>query len=186
MLIIFVGGSFIGASATVCTFFNLYVRHDYYMCAIVIPLYMLAAVGVREIGLLYNSAFWRIATISCIATIAAAGLYRSPYVKQSLQDLSQNSVVLLGKDIRRLVPPAEEIIVLGDDWNSRIPYYAERRAMTAPAWLTDQAIAEYANSRKVKFVVGRVGNRAAITGLWPSAKEIAIGEPEFVLFSIPR
>jgi len=104
----------------------LYAWHDYYFVANAWGLLLFVGcviAGLREI----RFGRW-------IAPIALAGLltgqaatYHGDYFKQ--QSLRGANGPKLSFILQKIVKPDEVIVIIGDDWNSMIPYYAERRAL---------------------------------------------------------
>lgn len=128
---IVVGGLALGAFATVFTFFHLYVVHDYYLSAVVVPLFILAAVGVDAIAGLYASRWWRGAAVAAAALWLAIAAGRSDYVKASYTDYGRDPFITGCERVRQIVPPQDVIIVFGEDWSARLPYYCRRKAVMA-------------------------------------------------------
>jgi hypothetical protein len=113
----------------ILVFTNLYVIHEYYHYAN--GVYLLAIFG---LGL---GALWDRATVLsrfCCGFIVApllAGLMVWSYVHRSLpQQLYVETALLdLAKGIKQCTPVGSTILVYGSEWESTLPYYAERRAI---------------------------------------------------------
>jgi hypothetical protein len=123
-------------SAAQLMFPQLYSIHDYYFYAAGVGL--LVAVGVGLAGLV-DSRLPRALVWGLVALVLALNLnhYRVGY--RPLQLIKGPGGSGLTDAIRNTSPPDSVIIVVGDDWNSMIPYYAQRRALMVRAGLEHQA-----------------------------------------------
>lgn len=140
-LIVTVAGLFFVASAyrriaLVCagcycfgflTFANLYYVHDYYYYAS--AFFLLAASGAVVAGLLRKSRGWSVAAILGMAAILVSEVdaftksYGGFYRQRNLP------APAIAQVIKTATKPSDVFAALDLDWNSTIPYYAQRRAI---------------------------------------------------------
>jgi hypothetical protein len=110
-------------------FTNLYFRHDYYFYSS--NLFLLFMLGFIVISIMdYKKNRFRFSValvIYCLLLLHLLGGYLYAYYpRQIKQDLS---VKYIGELIKKSTNEGDIIFVTGDEWNSRIPYYAQRRAI---------------------------------------------------------
>ena len=113
-------------------FTNLHVVHSYYQTANAI--FIIAAVGlglaatisVRQIGI----------ALIFLAVIQTAQLsyFRSAYAVFLTQDFSVAREFRIANIAKSATAPDAGLIVIGDDWSSVIPYYAQRKSFALPNW----------------------------------------------------
>ncbi len=108
-------------------FANLYYVHDYYSYAT--ALFPAAALGVVSAGLLRSARVSRLtAGVLVIAALAGqVAAFRTSYYY--FYDRENPPVPPEAAIIRAVTPPEEVFAGFGLDWNSLLPYYAERRAI---------------------------------------------------------
>lgn len=105
----------------------LYAWHDYYYVANAFAL--MGAIAMMVLGLLDSPRIPRTAAIAVLLLsygFQAALWHRSHYAEQSFQGMGGNSLHVM---IRTITGPDESLVVAGEDWNSMLPYYAQRRAL---------------------------------------------------------
>lgn len=110
-------------------FTNLYLQHQHYLYANGIYLVALFGLG---LGGLWDSGGWasRCATGLLIAPLTATLLIWG-YTQNSLPGQTQTNagVLELAAGIKSSTPPGSAMVVYGYDWDSTLPYYAERYAL---------------------------------------------------------
>lgn len=191
-LVVAVAGLVLGSIATVLVFTNLYVVHDYYLCAITIPIWFLAALGLSELGGYYKARAWKAgchaSAMVLMAVVSATSGYVAPsydYKAGLASELLADQIIPFCEKVKGKVPADQEILVFGDDWNPRIPYYARRKAfMVKEEFIPDSLVSEYVATNRVKFVVARAGWFKRVHALWPGARKIST-EGHFALFEVP-
>jgi hypothetical protein len=114
-------------------FTNLHVVHGYYQAANAI--FIVAAAGLG-LACLMNVA--RGLGVICLALIAAGQLFyfHSAYAAQLTRDLTALPQFRVAQIARSLTPADAGLVILGDDWSSIVPYYAQRRALAVPKWMS--------------------------------------------------
>ena len=114
-------------------FINLHHVHDYY--AYSNNLFLVAAIGICIASLLERGgAHMQLGVAALIVTLLAqATFYHRVYYPDQRTHRAEH-YLQIGESIQELTDPDEVIIVLGCDWSSVIPYYAERRALMVPNW----------------------------------------------------
>lgn len=117
-------------------FTNLYFRHDYYYSAN--GLLLLGGAGVLLAGMWNSRMLPRPAKFAALALFFGAQLlcfYRG-YGFNHRRPLPQPPGI--ATVIRETVPRDGVVLIYGWDWDSRIPYYSERRAIMVPAGREDE------------------------------------------------
>lgn len=107
----------------------LYAWHDYYYVANAFAL--MAAVAFIVVGLFDSPRVpvpWGAAVAVAVVAYACQILlwYRFDYPQQRFQGIGGNSLNTMMKTI---ADPEEAIVVVGEDWNSMMPYYSQRRSL---------------------------------------------------------
>lgn len=180
-----VGGLFLGGLLTPVVFFNLYVVHDYYLCAIVFPVWLVTARGVTTAiaSLSMKARAWAI--IGAIVIYACTSL-NAPYALSAYIDHSNHEVYQFAIAARGKIPAGAEVVVFGEDWNPRIPYYLQCKAMMVrPGMVSESDAVRYASRHHVRHVVAVGVARAQINALWPSACTV-LEYPSYTLYSLPK
>jgi 4-amino-4-deoxy-L-arabinose transferase-like glycosyltransferase len=157
------------ALAPILTFFNLYYVHDYYLIAVTPGLALVAGVGIAELASLRLPA--RRVTLGVAALAALVTSVKAfRYARDSYKDLRREPIVSLARVIGQVTPQDGWIVVEGDDWNSRIPYLAHRRAfMVKPPVVSPRLIAD---RPEVKTLVCFTCP-AEFLALWPDREWLA-------------
>jgi len=117
-------------------FSNLFYFHDYYYCAN--ALLLLFGAGVILAGIWDNERLPYAAQV--LALLLFFGGQVSLYYWGYAESFRQDPVPAPGiaAVIRETVPREDVVLILGWDWNSLIPYYAQRRAITIPEGREDE------------------------------------------------
>ncbi len=112
-------------------FSNLYFRHDYYYCAT--ALFPLAAAGILLAGV------WNSPRLPRGARVLAAALFlggQGLLFHDSYWDYHRRVLPAapgIAAVLRETVPADDVVLVYGWDWNTLVPYYAQRRVISVPA-----------------------------------------------------
>ena len=111
-------------------FSNLYFLHDYYYCAN--ALFILGAAGLVLVSLWDNprlplAARGLLLVVFFASQLALYDRRFGFYLRSELPRPPEIATV-----IRDVVPPEGVVLIYGWDWNSLVPYYAERRAVMIP------------------------------------------------------
>jgi hypothetical protein len=114
-------------------FTNLHVVHGYYQTANAI--FIIAAVGLGLASVI--SAKQTGIALAFLATIAAGQLlyFRSAYAGLLTQNFSADREFRIANIAKSATEPDAGLIVIGDDWSSAIPYYAQRKSLALPNWV---------------------------------------------------
>ena len=175
-------GLSIGAVSTVFVFFNLYVVHDYYLCAIFIPIVLFAAVGVDSICSFRHDRAWIAGVIFLFISIPAAHSFTSDYVKASYTDYQNHELLVACQQVRDIVPKGDEIVVFGEDWNSRVPYYCQRKAIMADV-VAPEKIREYTYTNNVRWIISRLQDNTRVSRMFGGIREVRKAGP-YIVFQI--
>ncbi|MDR1280050.1 MAG: hypothetical protein LBK99_04435 [Opitutaceae bacterium] len=179
-----IGGLLVGAFGTVLVFFNLYLIHDYYLCAIVLPLWVAAGAGIYLIAHKINYRAWGALVFIVIFGILGVSSIISPRVKGSYRDLSKDEIVRFSTLVREHVPFDAEVIIFGDDWNSRLPYYTQRKALMVRTPTTPSMAATYAQDRHVRYAISTPSALSQLHESFPDATNV-IATGNFTLYRLP-
>jgi hypothetical protein len=119
-------------------FMNLYAVHDYYSIAVFSSIVLLIAHGYRVIFSLgeeifktkriYLSAFFLVT----LFLTSAASTYGKDYLYQKF--VEPNTYPALATEINKYSSVTENVIYVGCDWSSLVPYYVDRTALMIPPW----------------------------------------------------
>ncbi len=113
-------------------FTNLHIVHTYYQTANAI--FIIAAAG---LGLAAMISAKRIGiALVFLAVIGGAQLlyFRSVYAGYLTQDFSDKRELRIAMIAKSMTEPDTSLIVIGDDWSSEIPYFAQRKSLALPKW----------------------------------------------------
>lgn len=113
------------------TLINLYLEHDYYQTATA-PVACIA-LGAMLYDVIFSNKFtehdgiFRNAILALLGIALIAGMYRDSgfYFKELLRESKVNNDA--GLLIKEITDPDERILVDGEDWSSRVLYYADRK-----------------------------------------------------------
>ena len=119
-------------------FFNLHLIHDYYQIASNIFLLFAIAVSLfyflPKTYTIKNLSF--ILTISCvISNLLQFSIGYGQVIKTDIND-SNSKILAISEIIRENTGVSSGIVVFGNDWNSDIAYYSERKSFTVPDWFS--------------------------------------------------
>jgi hypothetical protein len=122
-------GCVLGIIVPILTFFNLYVVHDYYLAAVYLFLCFSTGVGIYSLRCMLGSARWGIVLLLGLGPLLVMASANSELVRLSYLNPSTSEILEIGASIQENTSDNDVILVAGDDWNARIPYYARRRAI---------------------------------------------------------
>jgi hypothetical protein len=110
-------------------FTNLFFVHEYYACSNNIFLSM--GIGFFILGCykMEHTAFKYIAGLVLLPIYIYMANHQFNDFYRGKQQNSSDGFKSFGELIQKEVPEDEIILVFGDDWNSRIPYYSQRKAV---------------------------------------------------------
>ena len=111
-------------------FTNLHMVHSYYQTANAVFIVAAAGLGIASV----MSSGYPVSGIVALTIVAAGqlGYFNSTYATFLTQDLSGYQVFRIANAARAATPPAASLIVIGDDWSSLVPYYAQRKSFVIP------------------------------------------------------
>lgn len=152
-------------AAALMMFPLLFALHDYYFVATAVLL--LLAAGVALAGLA-ETGRWRVVALA--AAIALCGAQAVRYVRHYWP--TQREISLGGdafsSTLRTFTEPGSVLVIVGEDWSSILPYYAQRKALMFPAGAernlakVDAALAQLHDETIGAMVIsGGRGNEAA-------------------------
>jgi hypothetical protein len=114
-------------------FTNLHIVHFYYQTANAI--FIIAAAGLAVASLIHISRNW-VGLLGLAVLVAGQLIYfRSVYAIYLTHDFSGEQHFKIAKLARTQTELGASLIVIGDDWSSTIPYYAERKSLAIPNWV---------------------------------------------------
>ncbi|MEO6876766.1 MAG: hypothetical protein ABI222_18295 [Opitutaceae bacterium] len=111
-------------------FSNLYYSHDYYYCAN--TLFLLVAAGLLLVSVWDNTRLPQAVRVLMLGIFFASQLlvYQRQFARYTHGGAQRPPEI--ATVIRDVVPPDGVVLIYGWDWNSLVPYYAERRALMVP------------------------------------------------------
>lgn len=126
----FAAGSAVAFIVGPLLFANLYFRHDYYYSAN--ALLLLGAAGLLLAGMWESFSLPRSAKLLILALFFGAQLltFHRGYAYNHRRELPQPPEI--ASVIRKAVPADGVVLIYGWDWDSRIPYYSQHRAIMVP------------------------------------------------------
>ena len=114
-------------------FTNLHIVHFYYQTANAI--FIVAAAGLALASLMRMRRNW-LALLGLGVLVAGQVTYfRSAYASLLTNDFSMMPVYRIADIAKSMTPPDTSLVVIGDDWSTTIPYYAQRKSLPIPNWL---------------------------------------------------
>lgn len=124
-------------------FLNLHFVHDYYQTSSTFFLIGALAISIAH----FPSAIPPKGLLRVVATLFPTLMLLVCNIKsftfgyftamQILFDVSGTPALAVGDLIRRYTPESSGIVVFGNDWNSDIAYYSERKSFTVPEWFSE-------------------------------------------------
>lgn len=119
-------------------FFNLYVHHDYYQCALVPAYVSIMAIGIDEVAqrITWRAALLRpaIAVAGVVAILATTWTSNLGSLVHKNLAMTWNTIPWQSRELLDHTPPGSQILTVGcHDWDSRYLYYAHRRGLMLPA-----------------------------------------------------
>lgn len=178
-------------------FTNLHFVHDYYQTANLV--FFLAAVGVAvyAAGALLPGRL-ALAAPLLMAALVAANLqffHRLYYPQKSARITVETSRTLrLAAFLKTHTPADRPVLVLGLDWSSEVPYYAERKALAVPPWTKLELDAIRAPERFLPALPAAVVScpaanadelRAAIEARFPGSRAASVDDCRIYLTAAP-
>jgi hypothetical protein len=119
-------------------FTNVHIVHNYYQYANGIFLLVFAACGVDRIIALVGPRLGLAATV-LVCVLMLIG-FRRDFLGRITQHSFDTPTLALAAFARSHTKPDEVILGFGLDWSAEVPYYATRRAMLVPDWITPDAL----------------------------------------------
>jgi hypothetical protein len=117
-------------------FFNLYVHHDYYQCALVPAYVAIMAIGIDEGA---GRIPWRpnlLRPLVAVAGVAVVlgGAWTSPLGAATRTVLAHppTTIPWESRALLQHTPPGAQILTIGCSWDSRFLYYGHRRGLMYP------------------------------------------------------
>jgi hypothetical protein len=116
-----------GFLAPMLVFTNLHIVHNYYQYAN--GLFLLAAVSFGLAGIAYSGK--RALAVALLVLVVAGQLIRfhAGFAGIIAADVSDNRELKVGRLVRGMTRTDDALLVIGSEWNSAIPYEAERKAV---------------------------------------------------------
>jgi hypothetical protein len=120
-------------------FTNLHIVHDYYSTGCVLFLIGVLAFAVVEwlpTIVPHSGVVFAVTAILVISNLVA---FNKEYFSLATKtiDTSNARAIAVGEIIRRETPPGSGIVVFGNDWDSDIAYYSQRKSFTVAPWFKD-------------------------------------------------
>jgi hypothetical protein len=113
-------------------FTNLHSQHSYYQHAN--ALFVVAAVGLGVASIVEAGHRFLAAGVMVVLVSLQLVFFWRHDAYYLTHDYSDTELLQIAQQARELSPPDGGLIVLGNDWSSAIPYYAERKSVAPPYW----------------------------------------------------
>lgn len=134
--------------ATVMVFFNLYYIHDYYWCSFLPFFTMFGGYFIYNV-ISYIQSFFsaqaarQAVTIFCSVALLFVFWYKDPYVKRAFRNAQyfkeyKGGLLSLTDYVKTHTGKNDLIMVFDNDWNSEIPYNAQRKALMV-CWINENS-----------------------------------------------
>jgi hypothetical protein len=120
------------------TFTNLHIVHNYYQYANAVFLVLGLAVAISHLS--ERIPVWCFVLVCFLAAFAQFHTFRKVYWPSISTDFSQDPALRATALVRTLTPPDSVVLIVGAEWSSVLPYYAQRRALCIPRWATPQQL----------------------------------------------
>jgi hypothetical protein len=130
-------GCLAGFLAPFLIFTNLFCIHNYYRYANDGFFLVAVAVAAAVLARVPRGAF----AVACgLVLVLGAQYTRFQHTQARWMKADPNShpIYQIALAARSMTPEDGGLIILGDDWDSTIPYYADRRALAMPEWVSDR------------------------------------------------
>jgi hypothetical protein len=118
-------------------FQNLHTVHEYYQMANLI--FAVAAVSIALAGLMQdqNTAIRVGAVLAAVAMVVVNvhSFLTGFHYQEIRQSFDNDPVIQVSNVIRSSTDPGKPIIVFGDDWNSEIPFFSQRKGFVVPGFV---------------------------------------------------
>ncbi len=113
-------------------FTNLHIVHNYYQLSN--ALFLVSAIGVG-VGRVFESG-QRVVALLLLAAIVSGQLlhFYTEFVPFLTRDYREDRTLRISLMAKSMTRPSQSLMVIGDDWDSAIPYYSERKALALPYW----------------------------------------------------
>lgn len=117
-------------------FTNLFVVHNYYAYAN--ALFLAIFVGFSILALLEKRKIaFQAAALIVLGYVVFVSLHRYELEYRKAQESNNTEAVSIGEAIRDHTNPDEVAVMVGLDWSPEVPFYAERRSLLIPDWITN-------------------------------------------------
>jgi hypothetical protein len=115
-------------------FTNLHVIHSYYQTANAIFIIAAAGLGLACVMSVRRGA---VVGFAFLALMVAGQLeyFRVFYAPPLTSNVTAVPQLAVAKIVRQETQPDTSLLVIGDDWSSAIPYFAQRKSMVIPYWM---------------------------------------------------
>jgi hypothetical protein len=113
-------------------FTNLHIVHGYYQTANAI--FIVAAAGLGLACVMSAARRLGFVLLAAIA-VGQVSYFQVAYAPQLTRDLTTIPQLRVAQIARSLTPAGSGLLIVGDDWSSAIPYYAQRKALAIPKWM---------------------------------------------------
>ncbi len=119
-------------------FTNLHIIHNYYQAANAV--FLITAVGISLSCLILGP--MRLLGLGVLLIVVAgqvAFFYLHFYPSMTIAG-NESRLYRIAIEARSRTAPNQSLIVIGDDWSSIVPYYAERKSIAIPSWASGTVI----------------------------------------------
>jgi hypothetical protein len=117
-------------------FTNVHIVHNYYQYAN--GIFAIAAVGIGLTGIaqgIGDRANLLIVPLLGVIVASQLNYFNEVFKTTIVRDVSTNRLLEAALIAKEHTRPENSIIVFGNDWDSTIPYYSQRKAIAVPFWI---------------------------------------------------
>jgi len=122
--------SILGFFAPLLIFTNLHIEHNYYQYANAVFLLAAVAFGLSRVAESGRPVLCCI--LVAVVVVGQLTYFNAGFARAITADYSGSRQLTVGAEASKVTTPEQSLLVIGDDWNSAIPYHSERKALALP------------------------------------------------------
>lgn len=151
-------------------FFNLFLVHEYYLICASFSTWLATSIGLSCLIDRFNYLQEKIIILFSLILLLSA--YNFGNIDGNFTDLSAHPPVIAYRQIKEIVNKNQEVIIFGEEWSSRVPYYIERKCIMHYGIISEEYIKNYSSNHNVKYIVTTPAGNDALTRCFPAATKV--------------